>query len=198
MQTTSERFRLKLSYIPMLNLRHEFANYYKLLDDDDFRKQFNEKSGPYETPYFTWYGMPQPLLTTILQRVILGVEAYIPIAAYLEMNLRGLYTDDSKIYFTDPYRLSGKGTAEKYFHSLPSLIDKSLSLKSFNKQLFDQNKAFYKEVRNPLFHGFQIDSDKHYHLRTSFEHIRSIYEWLDSWHPPQKILDEINKSAQKE
>ncbi len=96
MKKTSEKFNLKLSFIPMLNLRYEFNMYLHLIDDKDFRNQIADGNQAVDAHYFTWNGMPQPLLTTILQRVILGVEAYIPIATYFELNLRGIFAKDMK------------------------------------------------------------------------------------------------------
>lgn len=194
MKRNSEKFKLKLAYAPFINVRNEFTAYYQQLDSKELREEVRSRSSDIRTPYFTWHSMPEAFLTVLLQRVILGIESYIPIATRFELMLLGKDNQEIRGYISNPYTLRGNGTVENVYHLLPSLADESYSLKTKRPGLWEENKDFYREVRNPIFHGMQIESYHLHHLRRSFEHIKKIYVWVDSWHPPGKMLDGIFKN----
>lgn len=50
--------------------------------------------------------------------------------------------------------------------------------------LWETTKTFYKEIRNPLFHGSQIaDSTNVESVLNAYEYKAEIYAWIDSWNP---------------
>lgn len=188
MKQQSETFGIVFENIPIINLRNEFARYYAALDDKNFLSQFEGPIQPVETPYMIWYGMPDDLITMIMQRVILGVEAYLPGAVFHELGIQGKLNKNNLTYLRNPFELGGRSTVENYYDKLPSLIDKTLSLKSFDNKLWSQTKAFYKEVRNPIFHGNNISNRDIKGLKKVFIYLSHIYKWIDSWHDYSKIL----------
>lgn len=181
MEKRSETFSLKLSNIPLINLRNEFTRYYKALTDEAFLSQFKGAIRPIDTPYMTWYGMPDDLITIILQRAILGIESYLPGAVFHELGIRGLLKNNIHL-LRNPFQLGGRGTVENFYHELPMLVDKAYSLKSYNPQLFNKTVLFYKEVRNPVFHGHNLSDRDIGGLKRIFDYLSEIYTWIDSWH----------------
>lgn len=190
MEETPKLFNLKLSKIPLLNLRQEFAAYYQLLSQKEFRNQFHDNVvKPVQSPYLDWYGMPEGFLTLILQRAILGVESFLPGAVFIEAGMAGMLDDTNLHKIRNPFKLGGKTTADNFYHRLPALLDPALSLKVSVPELWEQNFQFYNEIRNPLFHGRQIDDRKNvYSVYKAFIHLASIYDWIDSWHSMEKIV----------
>ena len=192
MKKKCETFGLTLSYIPHVNLRNEFARYYSAIKEDSFIIQF-EKSGPIRTPYMIWLGMPDDLITVILQRVILGVESYLPGAVFMEMGVRGLYSEENVKFIKNPFNLKGRSTVDNYYHRLPSIISEQCSLKSYDNELFQKTVIFHKEVRNPIFHGHNISHRDIKGLRGTFNYLSKIYVWIDSWHDFSKIYNKALK-----
>ncbi len=181
MQKRSETFGLVLESIPHINLRNEFARYYTAVNDPDFRKQFKGKIEPIETPYMVWYGMPDDLITLIFQRVVMGVESYLRGATYFQLGRIDKLKENLSI-IKNPFELKGNGTVDNFYHKLPSLVDESYSLKNSNPTLYQTTKDFYREVRNPVFHGNLITQRNISALRKVFEYLKEIYEWIDGWH----------------
>ncbi|HAG50694.1 MAG: hypothetical protein A2X87_01095 [Deltaproteobacteria bacterium GWC2_42_51] len=193
MKQQSETFGLAFENIPIINLRNEFARYYAVLNDKNFLSQFEGPIKPIETPYMVWHGMPDDLITMIMQRVILGVEAYLPSAVFYELGMRGKLNKNNLPYLRNPFEFGGRSTVDNYYDKLPSLIDKSLSLKSFDNELWSQTKAFYKEVRNPIFHGKNISNRDIEGLKKVFIYLSQIYKWIDNWHDYSQILSNKKK-----
>ena len=187
MEIRSETFNLTLNNIPHINLRNEFARYYSALKDDDFVSQFEGEIKHIRTPYMVWYGMPDDLITLILQRVIMGLESYLPGAVYFELGYRGRLKENIKL-IENPYKLGGNGTVDNYYHRLPKLVEEKFSLKIANAHLWSQTRAFYTEVRNPIFHGNHITNRNAKVLRQVFNYLEQIYIWIDSWHNYEQRL----------
>jgi hypothetical protein len=51
-------------------------------------------------------------------------------------------------------------------------------------RLWGRTKLFYEQVRNPVFHGYQIDGESVQYFPPAFRHIGDIYDWIDAWHDP--------------
>lgn len=182
-------FGLTVSNIPLINLRSEFNLYYHLLCDDDFCKQFSGRVKVIQTPLMAWYGMPDDLLTLMLQRATLGIEAYLPGAVFIETGSRGLLNKENVKFINNPYLLKGSGTVDNYYHRLPSMLDQSCSLKVSNEPLWELTKRFYAEVRNPLFHGWKVSKGGARNIRSAYQYLADLYDWIDSWHSPDNIFD---------
>lgn len=181
-------FDLKLHNIPLINLRSEFHRFSILLSQKKFREQFKpgKKLLVHDIHGLTG-GSHGTTLTIILQRSISGIEAYLPAAVRVEAAIRGcLERDDSK-FLNNPYLLRGRGTVENYYHKLPSQLAKEISLKTYDRELWEKNKRFYKEIRNPIFHGKEIDGNCVDGVFLSMIHIQELYNWIDSWHNPENI-----------
>ena len=121
----------------------------------------------------------------MLQRAILGIESYIAGAVFIEAGRRGLFVaaGGSKLVakIRNPFLLGGRKTADNFYHLLPSEIDPQYSLKNRDHKLWEQVFLFYKETRNPLFHGKQISTTNPKAIVPQFEMIKSMYGWIESW-----------------
>lgn len=198
MQKKSVIFRVNLDNIPIINLRTEFVRYYHLFNDDDFLAQFKGHVQPIDTPYLTWYGMPETLITLIIQRIFVGVESYLPGAVYMELGFRHQLKDNIR-FVKNPYLLGGKGTVDNFYHKLPSLVDKQFSLKKSNNILWGKTKCFYKDIRNPIFHGYEICGVRNsmQGVKNILNYILEIYKWIDCWHDFNKAFSTHTTKKQR-
>lgn len=175
------------SNIPLINLRWEFRDNYNILKDPCFRCCFKPPLKPIQIPQLIWLGMPNDLLTLLLQRGILGIEAYIPGAVFHCLGYLGKLKENMK-YIKNPFEIQGaRGTASKYYHQLPSLVDSSFSLQSYDQQLWDLTCRFYKQVRNPIFHGKQITQGGPEAVLDAYELLAELYKWIDHWFSPENL-----------
>ena len=175
-------FGFTLSNIPIINLRKEFEAHSRLLGTEQFRTQLYNFSTPVELPQLKWTGLPDDLLTMMLQRAILGVESYLGAAVEYELTKRQRFTDENKEKMNNPFSLGGKGTAENFYDKLPGLVDDSFLLSKSQPQLYQEVKEFYKKIRNPLFHGYQLSQATLSQMTNAFGLIHSIYKWIDHWY----------------
>lgn len=175
-------FRFTLSNIPIINLRKEFEAHFRLLETELFRAQLYDFSVPVELPQFKWTGLPDDLLSVMLQRAILGVESYLGAAVEYELTKRQLFSEENKEKINNPFKLGGNGTVGNFYNKLPGLVDDSLQLSKSDPQLYKKIWDFYDSVRNPLFHGCQLSQATLSQMTSAFELIRSIYKWIDSWY----------------
>lgn len=184
MQKRSDSFGIVLTNIPLINVRLEFNKHHWLLAHPEFRKQFcrGGKVQPIQTPYLIWTGMPTGLLTLFLQRAFVGIEAYVVGAAYLEIGKREVNRLKQALErLRNPFGLGGRGVADNYYNRIPRLVDDKYALRASNPQLWESTVVLYSEVRNPVFHGYEIDSDSSTGVLSVFDHLADIYRWIDSW-----------------
>ena len=184
MKKHSNTFDVDLANIPLINLRLEYNSYFKLLQNDDFCKQFQGKVKPIETPYLIWLGMKNDFLTLIMQRAILGIESYLAGAVFVETGLPEMLGKDS----IDKTRVKRGKIVVNYYHDLPSLVSDDASLKNFDNKLWERNMHFYSEIRNPIFHGMQLSSIKANNFFELYSHVKDLYAWIDTWHDPENIM----------
>lgn len=178
----------KLSNIPIANLLEEFLLIDSLVRSPHFQKEMMRlgKPMPINTPLLSWYGLPEDLLTLIMQRAILGLESYIVGAVWHEAGMRGALTTDMNLKIRNPFSIkSGSGTAECYYHLLPTLLDSTLSLQKAQPEVWANIKNFYKNLRNPLFHGQQLETRNPLEICPSLDLIKSVYTWIAQWHEPE-------------
>lgn len=178
-------FGLQFSNIPTINLRMEFKNTYAYVFSDRAATALKPPIQAVEMPMFVWRGMPDDLMTLLLQRAILGVEAYLPTALKYVSAQLGVASKELFAKLNDPFSLGGRTVAANIYHRMPTAVHAELSLQHLDQELFDKNLRFYKSVRNPLFHGEQLHDTNVEALRLAFDHIARIYEWIDYWHNPE-------------
>ncbi len=186
--------KLIMQQIPILNLRMEVSNYMGLFNNEKFCAQFNrlrKRNEPINTIYESWYGRSELLLSQILRTSILDIESAICSCVYFEAGFRDILNTQIKEATKNPFILGGKGTAINYYDRLPSLIDKSFKLSCNNVELWKETKDFYKNIRNPLFHGKELNENKPKNVKIALEFILRLFDWLDSWFDLNKLIQNV-------
>jgi hypothetical protein len=175
-------FDLKVSNLPIVNVRGEFATYTSLLADSDFVKKLYIMNQPIELPLLIWRDLPKNLLTFMLQRSILGIESCMVAAVEYELQIRGKLDAAMAEALDDLFGIPGsRGTAEAFYNKLPGLVDPRFQLLIMDVVLWQEVRSFYKEVRNNLFHGYQLQGTPVQGVKAAMEMLGKVYAWLDSW-----------------
>jgi len=188
---TCSQFGLKLSNLPLFNIRLDFNSLLALFRSETFRKQFRGDEGkviPVKTHYFTWHGRPNTLLTYLLRDAIVGLECAVSGAVLLEASMLGKITPRISDAIKDPFSLKQHGTAACVYVGLPGLVDPSFSLDIAKPDLWKQVRTFYREIRNPIFHAYEVEGNDPDPIWECFELLWEVYQWLNSWHPMEKLL----------
>ena len=177
--------KLRFTTIPIINLRIEFNSTYEYVFSTTAADALKPPIHPVEVPMFVWLGMPDDLATLLLQRAILGVEAYLPAALKYAAAQLKVVSKELLAKIDNPFSLGGKTLASNVYDRMPAAVHAELSLRYLDQELYDTNLRFYRSVRNPLFHGKQLRDTEIESLRFAFDHIARIYEWIDYWHNPE-------------
>lgn len=191
MERRCDRYTLKLGNLPLLSLRHEFNAYHWLLAKPEFRDRLRRsypRPSPLDTPLFVWLGLPSGFLTLILQRAFSGVEAYVVGATYIEVGNSGRLDEALVDTLMNPFSLRGGGVPDIYYNKVPALASARYKLQQSSPNLWEDAKITYKEVRNPIFHGYQVDDDYASSVLGVFDFIADLYRWIDGWCDPDTII----------
>jgi hypothetical protein len=173
-----------VSNVPLINVRTEFEQYLRLFRNAGFKQAvFGCRLRPVRLPSLTWNGLPNQLLTLMVQRTIVGLECYVAAAVEYELSRRGTVPPEVVSSLNDPLSLA-RSAAVAMYDKLPELVDASFKLSVRRAALFAEMKAFYKAVRNPIFQGGQIgvSGDDYDHVASAFELMADVYDWIDSWY----------------
>lgn len=76
---------------------------------------------------------------------------------------------------------------DAYFNRIPEKVDPNAGLKSRNGRLWNVVQEFYRDVRNPISHGYELCDVKAESLQQVFAMFDQIYSWIDSWSDPHRI-----------
>lgn len=196
LQSIDSLFGVTLNNIPIFNLRIEYRKYLQSLQNEEFQSQFSFPMKPIKSPYFTWYGMPSTFLTIILRQAIIGLESYAVWVVYTEAGMNGLLNDDLIKRLRNPFSLGGRGTADNYYNAMPAIINEDYCLRICDNELWEKTKIFYAEIRNPIFHGNEIEVFSGFPMPVlhAYEFIGEIYHWFDSWFDIDEFMREINST----
>lgn len=196
----SSMFGIRLSGVPMLNLRLDFNDLLALFRSDRFRRQFLGHRGesiPIKTHYFTWHGRPEVLLTYLLRDAIVSIESAVGSAVFSEALTRGVMTKDLLEATKNPFALPGRGTANLVFNALPGLIDPEFALDQRDPEIWDKTCIFYREVRNPIFHAYEIADSNPDSVWQALEFIQQLFQWLNSWHDIASVTGPIQMDTSR-
>jgi hypothetical protein len=91
-------------------------------------------------------------------------------------------------FLTNPFTLGGKGTANTYYNRLPAQVDPEFALSRRDQPLWVRTRRLYDEVRNPLFHGFQLERPDVEGATRICTHAAELYDWVDAWFDMEKII----------
>jgi hypothetical protein len=156
---------------------------FPLLSDETFLQQLTNVREPVSLPLLIWRDLPVKVLTYMLQRSILGVESCVGAAVEYQIIARGLMTQQKAAQLNDLFKLPGKrrGTVETLYNKLPALVDPAVQLEIIQPDLWALTERFYKEVRNPLFHGYELNGPTAASVLDAMRLLERIYTWMDKW-----------------
>jgi hypothetical protein len=166
----------------------EFNNTYNFIHSQEIENYLKLPIKPIKTPMFVWAGMREDLMTLLLQRAILGVEAYLPSALINTSVTLGRHSLNLSAKLRNPFSFGAKSAVVNIYHRAPAAVHPELSLRHLNLDLYERNVQFYRIVRNQVFHGKQIRDADISHIRSAFDHIAQIYEWIDHWYNPEELI----------
>ncbi|SRR6266496_264859 len=187
----SADFDITFSNVPLLNLRFEFNAHHDLLADPRFRALFDPGAiiQPLQTPFMLWAGMPGGFLTLLLQRAFSGIEAYVVGAANISLSsLDSESFGKESAKLANPFVLGGRSVVENYYNRVPALASSSYSLEVHSADLWNSTTRLYADVRNPVFHGYEVDAECVGGVFKVFEHLADLYRWIDSWCDPESVM----------
>lgn len=181
-------FGLTFDNIPLINLRWDFNQTYSFVFHPDFAQIFESPIRPVELPLMLWRGMPDDLVTVLLQRAVLGVEAYLPGALFHTAGKLGKVSGELFAKLRNPFAFGSKSAVVNIYHRMPAELHCELSLLHLDEELFEKTKLFYQHIRNPLFHGKRLSNPEAQSVRAAMDHLARIYEWIDYWLNPEDLV----------
>lgn len=181
-------FGLRFGNIPLINLRMEFNGTYEFLSSTDAEDCLRAPVKPVRTRLFIWGGMPDDLMTLLLQRAVLGIEAYLPGALMMTSAALGKVSNDLVRKLKDPFSLGSRSAVNNIYHRMPAVVHPELSLRHHDGALYKRTQSFYREVRNPIFHGQQVANPSIQGMRDAFSHLAHLYAWIDYWYNPEQLI----------
>lgn len=181
-QAPSKPFGLEVQPLLVWNVRLEFNEMRAFVQQVDDPLVLEKLEVHLLTP-IRWGLSERAFLTLLLQRAILGIEAYLPYALLHEAAARRkLDYRTLRRFCDDPFRLRGRGLAENLYNRLPMLAERDLALRRSCPVLWKRVQPFYRRVRNPIFHGKQLATGAVVPVRKAFALFGDLYSWIDSWH----------------
>jgi hypothetical protein len=180
-------FDLTFSNIPSINLRLEFDRAHEFVNSPVAERGLKPPIAPIEAAVMTWHGMPEDLFTLLLQRSILGLESYLSSALWHTSAVLGIATPGLTAKLRNPSAFGAKLFVANIYDRMPAAVHPELSLRYQDQGLYQKTVAFYREVRNPIFHGKQLSSPKIEAVRDAFAHLSDVFGWIDHWHPPDIV-----------
>jgi hypothetical protein len=113
----------------------------------------------------------------------LGLEAYVSAAVRYELELKRDLSEPALEGLDNPFTLNRKLVVAIY-DKLPELVSVENKLSVYNQSLFQELQKFYKNLRNPIFHGNQVEScpETYEQVVLCFELLADIYGWIDTWY----------------
>lgn len=144
------------------------------------------------SPLFDWHGSPEELLTLLVQRQFLCLEAFICGAVRRRLIFGERQSDELyrklRQYADDPFAIpisrgDDSGTVARLFHHLPRLLHPELTLCS-DAEYWRKLKAVYRAVRNPIMHGEKLKSRLPSTVFSVLDVLDEAFAWIEQWDVP--------------
>jgi hypothetical protein len=180
-------FRLTLQNIPTINLRHQYAHDREMVFADDLADKIHAwKFGRMDGPVTVTHPEPDAYFTMLLRSTIVGIECTLETSAVEELVFGNRLTEALRHSIRHPSSLA-RSMADAYYNKIPEQVDGTASLKTHSSDLWNAVQQFYREVRNPISHGYQLCDVKAESLSEVFRMFDQIYDWIDSWTDPHRV-----------
>jgi hypothetical protein len=172
---------LEIFNIPLVNLRSEFFTYYVAFKRKDIEDIINRNIELFNVPFrLLPIHNKEILFTLILQRIILGFEAFYKGAIFHIFGMRGADVKTLRSLKQNPMKY-GNGYCDAVFIRIPTHLNENYPLDTSNSELYDKVCKFYKDVRNQLFHGCQFSKIEIDEFQDFLRMYKGLYDWLCDW-----------------
>jgi hypothetical protein len=178
-------FGLTVGNIPTMNLRGQYAHDREIVFAEGLAENLHAWKFGKGNVTIT-YADPDSYFTMLLRTTIVGIECTLQALAIEELAFSKRLTEEVQRAIHGPSRLS-RSMADAYYNRMPEFVSANAPLKVHSGQLWDTVKQFYREIRNPLFHGSQLTDIKAESLRSAFQMFDEVFEWIDSWTDPNRL-----------
>jgi len=184
---------IKFGNIPLFNLIGEVAFYYNAFSDESFVEQLYKKrhTAPIKYKWLVWTKLPWELVAYILQRMFVCFESFLYCACFDHAGKQ------KKMDLLHKRFTLARGTVNSIYKKLPEELNIK-SLYAYNAKLYDNVGKLYKEIRNPLFHGYTISGYSKEGLKEIFEVFDLMYKWISEWIEFGKDNTSIRKIIREE
>ena len=172
-------FGVEIGNIPIINVQQELDTYRVLLRDEEFVAKLGRVGQPIDIGLLEWRDLPKNLLTYMVQRGILAVEATVDAAVDYQAAFEKHHDDAFAAKRAAVW--NGGGSANTYYNKLPGLLNPRYMLCNADRDLWATTKRFYSEIRNPLFHGYQLSQPKPTSVSEILEYLGRMMEWIETW-----------------
>lgn len=179
-------FGLTICNVPTMNLRGQYAHDRRMILDRAFNDDTLRAWRFAQHEVTVTYPDPDSYFTTLLRTTIVGIECTIESSACEELLFSNRLTEQLRHSVANPLSLA-RSLPEAYYNRVPQLVSANAPLKSYNGKLWNTVQRFYREIRNPLFHSYQLSDVKTESLRNTFGMFDDIFKWLDSWADPNRV-----------
>ena len=168
----------KTHNIPIINLLSDFGRVYNqireaeyLLGIEYYDEAYKEQSA--RLPFAT----RDAFINFHVSRLIIAFESYLKGALW---ECDNMCSGGLGKQVQNP-RKEDRPLARAWFHVLPSKILPDFSLKVRDGDVYAFMERFYRDVRNQLFHGAQLENPSAYDFLQFMEVYAKLYEWIASW-----------------
>jgi hypothetical protein len=179
-------FSLTIGNIPTINLRGQYAHDRRMVFDEGLNDEALHAWRFGEGNVTVAYADPESYFTTLLRTTIVGIECTIESSALDELLFSNRLTEELRHQVRNPLSIA-RSVPEAYYNRLPQLVRAEASLKTSNGKLWHTVQRFYSEVRNPLFHGYQLQDVRAESVHRTFQMFDDIFKWIDSWSDPHRV-----------
>lgn len=187
-------FGLKISNIPTMNLRGRYAYDRRMMFDGGLNDEGLQAWRFAQREVAVTYADPESYFTTLLRTTIVGIECTVESSALEELLFSNRLTEQLRHSVRNPMSLA-RSLPDAYYNRIPQLVKATAPLKSYNGKLWNTVQQFYREIRNPIFHGYQLSHVEAEPLRNTFEMFDDIFEWVDSWADPNRMQNLLASTA---
>jgi hypothetical protein len=179
-------FGLTIRNIPTVNLRGQYAHDRRMILDGGLNDEGLHAWRFAQREVTVTYADPESYFTTLLRTTIVGIECTIESSAWEELLFSNRLTEQLRHSVRNPSSIA-RSLPEAYYNRIPQLVNVNAPLKSYNGKLWNTVQQFYREIRNPIFHSYQLSDVKAESLRNTFGMFDDIFKWLDSWADPNRV-----------
>ena len=173
-------FGVQIANIPIINVQRELAFYRALLRDEEFLAKLGKVGEPIDIGHLEWRDLPKNLLTYMVQRGILAVEATVDAAvdyqAAFEKRHDAAFAAKRAVVWN-----GGGSAANTYYNKLPGFLNPRYMLCNSDRDLWATTKRFYSEIRNPLFHGYQLSQPRPTSVLEILDYLGTMMQWIETW-----------------